>query len=140
MLDNPLVQDITRFLSDYNEVGLGLPSKLAGEANLFAGEIKRGVNGVFSVAAPSEEPDKETGVIYQTVDFWSRNEDTGKGYDHLIAIYNFFDRRHHYNTDHYHVYFSHCLGQVEDMDRDSEGAKLLKLSVRFIMMNAQAIS
>lgn len=134
MLDNPIIQDITRFLSDYNEAGLTIRD------NLFAGELKMGVNGVFAVAAPSEQPDKETGIVYQTVDFWSRNENTSEGYDHLIAIYNFFDRRHHYSTDHYYIHLSHNLGQIEDMDKDLQGAKLLKLSVRFIMMNTQAIS
>lgn len=134
MLDNPIIQDITQFLSDYNEAGLTI------RGNLFAGELKMGVNGVFVVAAPSEQPDKETGIIYQTIDFWSRNEDTQKGYDHLIAIYNFFDRRHHYTTDHYYIHLSHNLGQIEDMDKDLQGAKLLKLSTRFIMISTQAIS
>jgi hypothetical protein len=107
---------------------------------LFAGELKFGTNGVFAVAAPSQEPDKETGILYQTVDFWSRNTDTQKGFDHLTEIYNFFDRRHHYNTDHYYVHLSHNLSQIEDMDKDIDGAKLLKLSTRFILNSTNAIS
>lgn len=138
MLNSPVVKDITRFFGDYNTVGLKIPSK--GGDNLFAGELKMGVDGVFVIAAPSEQPDVDTGIMYQTVDFWARNKDTAKAYDHLQAVYNFFDRRHHFNTDHYYVHLSHNLGQIEDMDKDVEGAKLLKLSVRFIMMNTQAIS
>lgn len=139
--DNPIVKDICRFLGDYNTAGLKLQSQSGGNTpTLFAGELQRGVNGVFAIAAPSEEPDKETGIIYQSIDFWSRNSDTGQGFVHLSEIYNFFDRRHHYSTDHYFIHFSHCETQIEDMDKDAEGAKLLKLSVRFILNNTQAIS
>jgi hypothetical protein len=131
-MDTPIVQDICRFLSDYSSFTL--------RTDLFAGELKRGVNGVFAVAAPSDEPDKETGILYQTVDFWARNDDTGKAFDHLTEIFQFFDRRHHYSTDNYYIHFSHCLSQIEDMDRDVENAKLLKLTVRFILNPTNAIS
>lgn len=133
-MDTPIVQDIVRFFGDYNQVGL------VRKTDLFAGELKRGVNGVFAVAAPSEEPDKETGILYQTIDWWARNDDTGKAFEHLTEVFNFFDRRHHYNTDHYYVHFSHCLSQIEDMDRDVENAKLLKLTTRFILNSTNAIS
>lgn len=139
--NNPIVKDICKFLGDYNTAGLKLQSQAGGgEATLFAGELKRGVNGVFAVAEPSDAPDKETGIIYQSIAFWSRNADTGKGFEHLSEIYNFFDRRHHYSTDHHFIHFSHCETTIEDMDRDADGAKLLKLSVRFILNNTQAIS
>ena len=139
--DNPIVKDICAFLGVYNTAGLKLQSQAGGgEATLFAGELKRGVNGVFAVAAPSEPPDKETGILYQSIDFWSRNSDTAKGFEHLSEIFNFFDRRHHYSTDHYFIHFSHCESNIDDMDKDAEGAKLLKLSVRFILNNTQAIS
>lgn len=133
-MDNPIVQDICRFLSDYNTGDLKL------KTNLYAGELKRGVNGVFAIAAPSEEPDKETGILYQTVDFWARNDDTGKAFEDLTTIFNFFDRRDHYSTDHYYIHFSHNMSNIEDMDRDAENAKLLKLTVRFILNSTTAIS
>lgn len=132
MINTPIIQDICRFLSDYSSLTL--------RTDLFAGEIQRGVDGIFAIAAPSEAPDKETGIVYQSVDFWARNKDTAKAFDALGEIYNFFDRRHHYSTDHYYIHFSHCESQIEDMDKDSEGAKLLKLSVRFIMNAQIAIS
>lgn len=133
-MNNPVVQDIVRFFGDYNQAGL------VRQTDLFAGELKRGVNGVFAVAAPSEEPDKETGILYQTIDWWARNDDTGKAFEHLTEVFNFFDRRHHYNTDHYYVHLSHNLSMIEDMDRDAENAKLLKLSTRFILNSTNAIS
>lgn len=133
-MDNPIVQDITRFFGDYNTVGL------VRQTDLFAGELKRGVNGVFAVAAPSEEPDKETGILYQTIDWWARNDDTGKAFEHLTEVFNFFDRRHHYSTDHYYIHLSHHLSSIEDMDRDAENAKLLKLTTRFILNSTNAIS
>jgi hypothetical protein len=132
MLNTPIVKDICQFLSDYSSLTLKI--------DLYAGELKRGVNGVFAIAAPSEAPDKETGIIYQSIEFWARNDDTEKAFTHLTEIYNFFDRRHHYSTNHYFIHFSHCESQIEDMDKDSEGAKLLKLSVRFILNSTTAIS
>lgn len=139
--DNPILKDICRFLGDYNTAGLKLKSQAGGgEATLFAGEIIRDKNGVFAVADPSEQPDKETGIIYQTISFWARNSDTGKAFKDLSEVYNFFDRRHHYNTDHYYIHFSNCETVIEDMDRDSSNAKLLKLSVRFILNSTNAIS
>lgn len=132
MLNNPIVQDISRFLADYTSLTM--------RSTLFAGELQRGVNGVFALAAPSEQPDKETGIMYQSIEFWARNKDTAQAFDQLSEIYNFFDRRHHYNTDNYYIYFSHCEGQIEDMDKDIDNAKLLKLSVRFILISQQAIS
>ena len=140
--NNPIIKDICRFLGDYNTAGLKLKSQVGADedATLFAGELQRGVNGVFAVGVTPEQPDKETGIIYQTIDFWARNSDTGKAFEHLTEIYNFFDRRHHYNTDHYFIHFSNCETVIDDMDRDSENAKLLKLSVRFILNSTNAIS
>jgi len=132
MLNTPIVKDICQFLSDYSSLTL--------KTDLYAGELKRGVNGVFAIAAPSEAPDKETGIIYQSIEFWARNDDTEKAFTHLTEIYNFFDRRHHYSTNHYFIHFSHCESQIEDMDKDSENAKLLKLSVRFILNSTTALS
>jgi len=132
MINTPIVKDICKFLSDYSSLTL--------KTDLYAGELKRGVNGVFAIAAPSEAPDKETGIIYQSIEFWARNDDTEKAFTHLTEIYNFFDRRHHYSTDHYFIHFSHCESQIEDMDKDSENAKLLKLSVRYILNSTTAIS
>lgn len=130
--NNPIIKDVCRFAADN--------TSLVMRETLFAGELKMGVNGVFAIAAPSEQPDKETGIIYQSVEFWARNKDTGKAFEHLSEIYNLFDRRHHYSTDNYYVHFSHPEGQIDDMDKDIENAKLLKLSVRFILMSQQAIS
>jgi len=132
MLRNPIVQDICRFLADY--------SSLTMRESLWAGELKMGTNGIFAIAAPSEQPDKETGIIYQSIEFWARDKDTARAFERLSEIYNFFDRRHHYSTDNYYIHFSHCEGQIEDMDKDIENAKLLKLSIRFILMSEQAIS
>lgn len=132
VLDNPIIQDVAKYV--------GANTSLTLRTDLFAGELKRGVDGVFAVAAPSEPPDKETGILYQSVDFWSRNSDTAKGFEHLTEIFNLFDRRHHFTMEQYFVHFSHNVSMIDDMDKDADGAKLLKLSVRFILNNTQAIS
>lgn len=132
LINTPIILDICQFLSDFSSLNL--------KTDLFAGELKRNVNGVFAIAAPSEMPDKETGIMYQSIEFWARNDDTAKAFTHLTEIYNFFDRRHHYSTNKYFIHFSHCDSQIEDMDKDAEGAKLLKLSVRFILNAQTALS
>lgn len=131
-LDNPIIQDIANFTADNTSLTI--------RETIFAGELKRGVDGVFVVAAPSEPPDKETGILYQSVDFWARNADTAKAFEHLTEIFNLFDRRHHYTARGYFIHFSHHDSLIEDMDKDAEGAKLLKLSTRFILNSTTAIS
>lgn len=131
-LDNPIIQDIANFTADNTSLTI--------RETIFAGELKRGVDGVFVVAAPSEPPDKETGILYQSVDFWARNADTAKAFEHLTEIFNLFDRRHHYTARGYFIHFSHHDSMIEDMDKDAEGAKLLKLSTRFILNSTTALS
>lgn len=131
-LDNPIIQDIANFTADNTSLTI--------RETIFAGELKRGVDGVFVVAAPSEPPDKETGILYQSVDFWARNADTAKAFEHLTEIFNLYDRRHHYTARGYFIHFSHHDSIIEDMDKDAEGAKLLKLSTRFILNSTTAIS
>ncbi len=131
-IDNPIVRDICRFLADYSSFTM--------REDLFVGEIPRDTDGVYAIADPSPEPDKETGIIYQDISFWSRYTNDATGFDKLAEIYNFFDRRHHYSTDQYFIHFSHAMGQPEDMDRDAQNAKLLKLSVMFILNRDSNIS
>lgn len=134
MIDDQVsvIQDIQRFLSDY--------SSFTRKVDLFVGEIPRDTDGVYMIADPSPEPDKETGIIYQDISFWARYTNDGEGIKKLGEIYRFFDRRHHYATDHYYVHFSHAMGQIEDMDRDAQNAKLWKLSITFILNLNQPIS
>lgn len=121
----PIVQDVARFLADYTAFTM--------RTDLFVGELPRDTDGVYALAAPSPEPDKETGIIYQTIDFWSRYTNDATGFEKLAIVNNFFDRRHHFATNQYYVHFSHALGQIEDMDRDASNGKLLKLSIMFIL-------
>lgn len=123
--NTPIIQDIARFLADFTPFTL--------RTDLFIGEIPRDTDGIYMMASPSQSPDKETGVIYQDVDFWSRYTNDATGYAKLKEIYNFFDRRHHYTTNEYYIHFSHAVSQIDDMDRDAQNAKLLKLTITFIM-------
>lgn len=101
--------------------------------DLFIAELPRGVNGVYMIATPTQEPDKETPVKYQTVDFWARNNKTPTAFSNLNALYNFFNRKEAYVTTNYEVYFSHALGEIEDVDRDIENGKLMRVSILFII-------
>lgn len=126
------INDIQHFLADYTPFTV--------RQDLFVGELPRDNDGVYLIAAPSPEPDKETGIQYHTIDFWSRYTNDSTGLDKLREVFAFFDRRHHYATDSYYIHFSHALGQIEDMDRDAANAKLWKLSIMFILNENNNIS
>lgn len=126
------INDIQHFLADYTDFTV--------RTDLFVGELPRDTDGVYMIAAPSPEPDKETGIEYHTVDFWSCYKNDSTGIDKLGIIKRFFDRRHHYTTDSYYIHFSHALGVIEDMDRNAANAKLWKLSIMFILNENNNIS
>jgi len=109
--------------------------------NLFVGEMPLSApEGVYAVSSPSQEPDVYTGVIYQNVDFWAGYKSDETAYQRLQELFDFLDRKHHYDTDNYFVYLSHATGQIEDQDRDAESRKWLRLGVLFILRNKAIVS
>lgn len=126
---NPFIVDLCTYLAP-NIPGLTFGD---GNTNFKAGELIRGMDGIFAVDAPSAEPDRYTAVTQRTIDFWAVFRNTETAYNYLLQIYDFLHQKHHYNTTSYTVHFSFAGGQVQDLDRDAEGRKLLKLSVVFIV-------
>ena len=109
--------------------------------NIFIGQLPAKVeNAIMLVAVPSPEPDKDTGIEYQNFEVWSRYKEYSDGYDKLQAVFDLLNRRDDYYLPSYEMYFTHALGRIEDLDRDIEGRKLLKLSFRVIYRQLDLIS
>jgi hypothetical protein len=109
--------------------------------DIWVGDIpSEGGDVLMVMPDPSNAPDMELNTEYQTISFWTRYSNSKAGRDKLRQIYNLFHRAHHYDLDSYSVDYSHALGQVEDMDRDTEMRKLQKLSIRFIYHSLDYVS
>src|SRR3990167_2999569 len=101
--------------------------------DIFIGKLPREKESLLSlIERPFNEADKDTGIKYDTVDFWARNKSAASGHSKLEDIFNEFDRKGNWDLTNYFVYFAHPLGNIEDMDEDSETRKLWRLTVRFI--------
>ena len=101
-------------------------------SDVWIGEIERDTSGVYVVFDQSGVPDFYTGVEEYQADFWSLTRNTEDGYENLKTVYDFFHQRAHYDLATYHVYFSNAEAQINDMDRDAEGNKLLRLRIRWV--------
>lgn len=110
--------------------------------DLFVGELPAEIeSAIMILAASSDAPDMYLDTQYQTVEIWSRNRDAGSGYQKLEDAFTLLHRRANWDDlPNYHVYFSHALGNVDDLDRDVEGRDLFRLRVRFIYRNINNVS
>lgn len=124
----PFVEEICEYIAE-NSARFTFGT---GEGNLKIGELTMGVNGVFAIASPSPEPDRYTDVRTYNIDFWAVNTNTPEAFDDLRIIYNLFHQGHDYETDNFYIYFSHVNGQIDDLDRDGENRKLLRVSIEFL--------
>lgn len=126
----PFIEEICEYLADESDGSLTFGD---GSSNLKIGELVRGSNGVFAVSSPAPEPDRYTPVSYEQIDFWARYSSTEDCYLILKTIYDLFHQNHHYETDNFHIFFSNATSKPEDLDRDLEGGKLMRLSILFIV-------
>ncbi len=128
----PFIQEITQYLADNTGTHFTFGN---GDVNLKVGELDRGISGVFTVAAASEPPENVNPLAYQTIDFWSINPSSNLGYVDLQYVYDLFHGSYAYTAGSWFVFSSEATGQIEDLDRDSEGRKIWKLSIYFVIRN-----
>lgn len=131
-MNEPFVQSLAKFIAENTSFEM--------RKDMFVGEIPRDTDGVYVLASPSPEPDAETDIEYHDIDIWSRYASDAAGWPKLKEIYRLIHKRHHYQVGNYYVQFSHALGNIDDMDRDATKAKLLKLSLAFIIQDDNNIS
>jgi len=120
------------FLDQLYDHIIDAPDSPFNSDNLAVGELVRERYGIFLVQSVSTQPDMYTGVEEYQIDLWSRTIKASDGYELQGWLYDYFHQKAHYDLGSYHVYFTNCLSQVVDMDRDAEGNKLLRLPVRWI--------
>jgi len=133
---NPFIYEICEYLETYglnDNGGSRFVFDNASNNNLYIGELVRGVDGVYAKSVPSAEPDPYTAMQEMNIDFWSRRKNSLEAYEDMRIIYELFHRHLEFDTSNYKVRFSRVLSQPIDLDRDGEGGKLLRISVKFTM-------
>lgn len=97
-------------------------------------------NAIYLLASPSSPPHLYVDTLHYTVDVWARYNAYEDGREILQRVMNTFHRRANYDLTDFHIYFSHMVGNIEDMDRDPESGKLLKIGLNFIYRNSNEVS
>ncbi len=109
--------------------------------NLFVGEFPENVeDAIMLVSVPSDQPDKYTGVEYQTIDIWSRYADHGAGDAKIQKIFVLLHRTAVLFLPDYQVYNIKALGRIDDLDSDVNGRKLLKATFELTYRQLDLIS
>lgn len=129
--------DLADLLED-NELGTVYDGSTG---NIFLGELpKDATNGIYLIQASSPAPDAYIDTQYTNVDVWVRNASGNDAfrdaYNVLLAIH----RKANFSMGNYYVYLATAISQPEDMDRDREGGKLVKITFNFIFRDINIIS
>lgn len=133
----PFIYDICQFIAANSG---GMFTFGTGDTNLKIAELVRGQDGVYAVSNGSPEPDLYTAVTTYSIDFFASNKNSATAFQQLQTIYNIFDRRENFSTANFEVYASYPGGQIDDLDRDGENSKILRLSVIFISSRIALVS
>lgn len=128
--ENVIIEDIGLLCE---QAGIGT---LGGD--IFLGELPEstednpGANGLAIVTAPSTRPNMMLPYFEETVEFWARDRVDVEGAKKLKHVLNRFHQQEHYDTEHFHVYFSTAEGAIEDLGRDAERRKIWRVSMLFV--------
>lgn len=110
-------------------------------SDIYVGELPEDpANAILVVSAPSGTQEMYFDVRNITIDFWVRNKKTDSANSKIQEIFDTLHIGQNYDLENYHIYFSHAVSNIEDLDKDSIGRKLLKLSIRFIYRKIEAMS
>lgn len=101
--------------------------------NLYVGEAPVNIEDCnWLVSDPSTTPNPSIGYYEQFISVWSRFRKTDEAYTALQEIFDAVHQKNAYATANHYIYFSGATGLIEDMGRDIESRKLLRLSIKFI--------
>lgn len=126
------IQQICEYLADDSDrftYGSGT------DKNLKVGDLTSDVDGVRAIATPAAAPEREIPVEFYNVDFWAVNRNTNTAMLDLREIFDLFHQKADYQLDDFLVEFSEAVGVIEDLDRDGQNRKLLRLSLKFTTIN-----
>lgn len=127
---------------DMANLGIGIfGTDDSADRNIFVGTMPVDVTeGIMLTMVNSPPPERYIDTEYQIIDIWVKSPKTDRAFDIMRSIYNAYNRRYHWNTDNWHVYFSDVLGSTYDASRNGEGSKLLRLSIQFMCRNLNNVS
>lgn len=126
-----------------NEIAEKLNSEVSNltiASNLFIGELPESTDGIYITQEAGIEPDVYTGVEYYELVFTCLDKSRAVCYERLEELYNYFNRKAHYETDNFYIYLSRALGQYSDLGRGVDGRSMARLSVLFIVRYNSLIS
>jgi len=115
-----------------------ISQNIATADEIFVGNLDG--SGIMMTTGGNEAQDIYQGLKYETIDFWIRNTSYEAGYQLTRDIIDLLHRLSNWETTDFHIFFSHAMGGVEDLDRDGEGKRIFKVSVRFIFRKLTEIS
>lgn len=134
-----LAKEIAELLDAAN-IGIYSTSNFA-LRTIFTGEFPQGIEeGINIIEVPSPPPHVYVDTEYPVLDFWARSSHTDRAHNLLELVYSLLHRKNGYATANWTIYNSSALGSIVDVDRDSEGGKLYRLSIQFIVRNLNNVS
>jgi hypothetical protein len=126
--DTTLSEEIANYLAAN---GIGTVSE-----DIFVGHFTVDPDSCTMIfGAGAAEQEKYLDTQYTVVDVWTRSQSskTKEGELRLYTIYQLLHQMQNYPIgDNFYVYFAYATSQVQDMDRDNQQRKLLKITFRFM--------
>lgn len=138
----PASQMLAKEIAEVCEnLGIGKISGDGSDRSIWVGEMPDDVTeALWLVETISPPPHTYIDTEYPVIDFWAISPNSDRGHAILENVYRNLNRRYHYQTANWLIDFSHALGSIVDVDRDSENGKLFRLSVQFICRNLNNLS
>lgn len=102
-----------------------------------AGKTQR---GVYLVELGGDGQDAYLDVFYNDFDIWSVDPLTPQSYGQLRSILDVMGRNQNFDLTGYHIFFSHDISGIMDMDRTIDGLKMYKATIRLIYSDRNLIS
>lgn len=108
---------------------------------IFVGELPIGLEkGIMVRTVQSPSPERYIDTERQVIEFISKGTHSDEARQLLRDVYDLYNRRYHWDTTNWHIYFSEVIGGIVDMSRNIEGSKMFRLSIQFISRNLNTIS
>lgn len=108
---------------------------------IFVGDLPATTNeAIYILTSPSPQPKKYVDTEYHVLDFWARSPSSVNAKALLRKVYELYHGRYGFVLGKWSVYYANALGQIQDVDRDENGGKLVRLSIQFTVRNLNHVS
>lgn len=138
LVSKMLIKEVAELCENFQ---IGIFAGAPANRTIFVGTLpETAEEAIWLIEVPSPPPHQYIDTEYTVIDFWSRSGHTDRARALLELVYNNFHRRYGYRTANWTIYLSRALGGIVDVDRDTEGGKLFRLSIQFICRNLNNVS